>query len=512
MESDVALILENEIGFEAVFKYATVGIIVVDEGGCIRLLNPKAEKIFGYSSAELNGQAVEMLIPENIRQLHEQHRQGYFKRPKVREMGSGLDLHARHKSGSQFPVEISLGYYQLQGKKLAVAFITDISERKEAERQLKASKERMENVLRSMADAFVSLDSNWRYTFVNDKALKLMGKSREELLGHTLWEVFPDTRGTVFEREYTAVMRDRVRTSFETHYPSYDMWLEVRAYPHEDGISIFYSDISKHKKAEQVLKQLNEELESRVIERTSELADALQREKEMNELKSRFVALASHEFRTPLSAILSSVSLIAKYTGTEHRENRERHIERIKASVKNLTDILNDFLSLEKLEQGKMEAEGTSFNLRDFASDAIEEVKGMARENQSFDHRHNGEEKVMLDQKMTRNILLNLLSNAVKYSNDTGRIVLRTSVEGEEVSIEVQDNGIGIPLEEQKHMFDKFFRARNTAGIQGTGLGLNIVKRYAELMGGNIGFSSIPGEGTTFTVKLIQSRNIGMPT
>jgi len=505
MEKDVSLFMESEVGFEAVFKYATIGIIVVDEHGRINLVNPKAENIFGYDNAELIGQRVESLMPQSIRAIHEQYRTGYFKRPKVREMGIGLDLHARHKDGSEFPVEISLGHYQLEGQRFAVAFVTDISERKRAEKELNASKERLEDILRSMADAFVSLDKDWRYTFVNDKALQLMGKSRDEVFGHTMWEVFPDTVGSIFETEYRKVMEKRVPSAFETHYPSYDMWLEVRAYPHEDGISIFYSDISKHKKAEQVLKQLNEELETRVVERTSELADALQREKEMNELKSRFVSMASHEFRTPLSAILSSVSLIAKYTEAGQQENREKHIERIKASVKNLTDILNDFLSLEKLEQGKMVLEETSFNLREFARDTIEEVRGMARESQSFDHRHEGSEKVRLDQKMTRNILLNLLSNAVKYSHDNGEIALRISVTSDEVCIEVEDKGIGIPLDEQKHMFDKFFRARNTSGIQGTGLGLNIVRRYAELMDGNIGFTSVPGEGTTFTVRLHQN-------
>jgi signal transduction histidine kinase len=224
-------------------------------------------------------------------------------------------------------------------------------------------------------------------------------------------------------------------------------------------------------------------------------------------MKSRFVSIASHEFRTPLSAILSSTSLIDHYVTPDQEEKRRKHIDRIKSSVKNLTSILDDFLSLEKLEQGKVEAHNLEFNLKDFIQDAIDEIDGMLkRKNQHVEFIYQGEEEVYQDKKILRNVLLNLLSNAVKYSQDGKTIYVATALKSGKAHIAVKDEGIGIPAEAQKKLFDKFFRAKNATNIQGTGLGLNIVKRYVELLDGDIAFVSKENEGTTFTVEFPQKK------
>jgi len=263
----------------------------------------------------------------------------------------------------------------------------------------------------------------------------------------------------------------------------------------------FITDITQRQEAEQNLKKINEELEQRVLERTLELTGALEREKELNELKSRFVSLASHEFRTPLSAILSSVSLVDRYTENEHIDKRKKHIERIKSSVKNLTDILNDFLSLDKLEQGKVVVEKHLIDLAEFSKDIVEEMSGMLKHGQHINYIHQGESSIVQDKKILRNVMLNLLSNAVKYSGEHKDIKLRTDINNKRVTISVKDSGIGIPEDEQRHLFTKFYRAKNAVNIQGTGLGLNIVKRYVELMDGSINFTSKSNEGTTFIVE-----------
>src|SRR5574337_1675578 len=223
-------VLEGEAGFRALFQYATVRIVVIGREGRIELVNPCALDLFGYEPGELVGKPLEILIPGDLRKEHEHHRNNYFKRPKARPMGYGMDLYAQKKDGKIFPVEISLGHYELEGQQFAVAFVTDTSKRKEAE------------------------------------------------------------------------------------------LASVKA---------------------------KEELERRVKERTMELNEALEREKKINEMKSRFVSMASHEFRTPLSAILSSISLIEQYIRNGEEEKRTKHIDRVKSSVKNLTSILNDFLSLD---------------------------------------------------------------------------------------------------------------------------------------------------------------------
>ena len=220
-------------------------------------------------------------------------------------------------------------------------------------------------------------------------------------------------------------------------------------------------------------------------------------------MKSRFITLASHEFRTPLSAILSSVSLIDHYIAPEHEEKRNKHIERIKSSVRNLTGILDNFLSLEKLEQGKIETKCTSFELCEFINDAVDEIDGMVKKkNQKVNFDFCDPIEIFQDKKILRNVLLNLLSNAVKYSGEEKEIYVGVDIKDQFISVYVKDQGIGIPHEAQKDLFSKFFRAGNASNIQGTGLGLNIVKKYVELLDGNIWFTSKENEGSTFTVEI----------
>lgn len=380
--------LEIEAGFKVLLGCATVGVIVVGDTGIIKFANPFAEKLFGYGDSELTEQLVELLIPDNFRHKHTHHRDAFFENRVARPMGNGMELNGLKKDGSIFPVEISLVPYDHYEQKLVVVFITDITEQKEAENELK---------------------------------------------------------------------------------------------------------------------QLHQELENRINEKTLNLTTALNREIELNEMKSRFVAMASHEFRTPLTAMLSSVSLVEQYTQEGQEGNRKKHTKRIKESVKNLTAILNDFLSLEKLEQGKVDFEKDTINLFEFVDDILQEMNGILKKGQSINHIHKGKKDTVQDKKILRNVLLNLLSNASKYSDENKEIHLYTEITNKFVSIKIIDNGMGIPEEEQKNLFEKFFRASNSAAIQGTGLGLNIVKQYVELMKGSIRFSSKINEGTTFIIELPQN-------
>ncbi|AKA34221.1 PAS domain S-box protein [Flagellimonas lutaonensis] len=232
-----------------------------------------------------------------------------------------------------------------------------------------------------------------------------------------------------------------------------------------------------------------------------EIRNTLQKEKELSELKSRFVSMASHEFRTPLSAILSSAILIEKQNTPDKAEKRLKYIDQIKTNVRNLVVILNDFLSLGKLEEGKIISQPESFDLLLMTRSLVEEITADKKEVQQIVLHHQGNStSVFLDPKLMRHILINLLSNAMKYSKENTTITLTIIWEDNTVSVRIKDEGMGIPKAEQEHLFERFFRARNAENIQGTGLGLHIVKQYTELMGGTVSFTSEEGKGTTFTL------------
>ena len=250
------------------------------------------------------------------------------------------------------------------------------------------------------------------------------------------------------------------------------------------------------------IEKLNEELELKVAQRTQELSDALSRERELSDLKSRFVSMASHEFRTPLSTILSSVSLIAKYTQTEDQDKRAKHIMRIRSSVNNLTDILNEFLSLGKIEEGKIQLHVSEFNVKEHLQLMIQEIQPILKKEQEISYNHHGGVHVKMDLSLLRNIMINLISNAIKFSSDGATIWAESEVNDSGVlRIQVKDQGLGIPEEDKKHLFERFFRGKNVTNIQGTGLGLHIVSKYVELMGGRIEVESELNKGTLFTLK-----------
>jgi len=274
------------------------------------------------------------------------------------------------------------------------------------------------------------------------------------------------------------------------------------------------------------IRSLNVELEKRVEQRTQDLASALaqleetnrnlkkaevemmktlEKERELNTMKSKFVTIASHEFRTPLSTIVSSASLIGKYNAPDDQEKRGKHVSRIKSAVENLTNILDDFLTLSKLEDGHSTVQPRLFDIVHFAEELTEELSTITKEGQTIHYAHQGiGTEVWMDKQLLKNVLINLLSNAIKYSGPGQRIELTTELQPHSFCVEVRDYGMGIPNADKTHLFSQFYRAHNAAHIQGTGMGLVIVKKYVELMQGDITFESVENEGTTFTVRIPQ--------
>ncbi|MBL7870474.1 MAG: PAS domain S-box protein [Cyclobacteriaceae bacterium] len=393
-----------------------------------------------------------------------------------------------------------------------------------------------------MSEGIIMVDESGKIILSNPVAEILFGYGKNELNGLTMecllperyqghhshlragFNAHPEPRRMGVGRDLTALRKDG------SEFPV-EISLSYTRLQDQLLIMAFVSDISQRKKSEEALKRSEEqlivyaaELEKKVQMRTEalnssiqELEDevkerkkaeeeahkALEKERELNELKSKFVSIASHEFRTPLSTILSSTSLINQYNDLGDPDKVKKHVLRIKNSVNHLTSILNDFLSLGKLEEGKIDLQVDYFSPREFLDEVKEELKSILKSGQNIHIECQATSSMVYsDTRILRNIFFNLVSNASKYSGAEQNIYLSCSHDKKNISFKIRDEGIGIPFSDQKHMFERFFRASNADQIQGTGLGLNIVKRYTELLRGTITFTSECGKGTTFILEI----------
>jgi PAS domain S-box-containing protein len=495
----------NEI-YKYLFESAVEGLVVTNQRGEIVLVNPRLEQLFGYKKEELIGKTIEILLPQKFRHSHVAQRDKYIEKPKNRSMGTGIDLCGCKKDGSEFSVEISLNYFKTEGETFVMGLITDISERKKMEDELKHLNQHLEDTVRertdqlriserlhsaiaqNFPDGIISVfDRDLRYILAEGKELRKLGISGKKLLGTRYIDRLPQEIQSNVENLLLSVLegaKGSIEFELRNNFYIIDAVPLLEGNGSVENILVVERNITKQKLTEQ------------------EMLNALDKEKQLNELKSRFVSMASHEFRTPLSTVLSSVSLIDRYKEEKDQDKRHKHVNRIKSSVHHLTSILNDFLSLDKLEEGKAECKPELFNLKELLKAISEDMQEVSKEGQTISFAYEGESEAFLDKNMIRNISNNLLSNAIKYSNENSSILFKINCIETSVKIEVKDSGIGIAEDDQKHMFERLFRAKNSTNIEGTGLGLNIVKKYVDLMNGEIEFISTLGKGTTFFVTL----------
>lgn len=372
------------------------------------------------------------------------------------------------------------------------------------------------------AEGLVVVDAAGKILMKNPKLSEMFGYESGELLGKTVETLLPMAARAKHTEHRARYDARPVQRSMGRGMDLLGLRKDGTEFPVEVSLNHFevhgeryvmglVTDITLRRKAEEELQRTNQELEDRVEQRTAELREAeqsvrqaLEKERELHTLKSRFVSMASHEFRTPLSTIMSSVGLIARYTEENPNEKVEKHVARIRAKVREMTAMLNDFLSLEKIEQGQVVCTPQEFDVVHFCIEMIEELRSLAKPGQTIEYDHDGLERtVTLDRQMMSNVITNLVTNAMKYSPEGRSVKLRTSLANGTLIITIKDEGIGIPREDQEHLFERFFRGSNTTNIQGTGLGLNLVQRYLGLMRGTIAFTSAPGD-TVFTITLPQ--------
>ena len=459
------------------------------------------------------------------------------------DLGEQARQHGRHtvqaliprRNGTTFPGHVELTHFELEGRPQLLVRLAEQSPLQQAERELAHSRRRFEAVFANATIGIIVCDRRGNMVSANQLAGELFGYAAAELLGQRIEILVPDAVGRRHEQLRESFNAQPQFRRMGAHRGDLvGLRKDGSVFPVEVSLSYFHLDeelyvvsyildITFKRTAEQALlaqtqrvERLNAELEQKVADRTHalmstleqleqrsrELTQALAAEQELGELKSRFVSMASHEFRTPLTAVLSSAELIGQYAEGPMRDKQLRHVQRIQASVKHLNDILEEFLSVGRIEEGRIEARPALLDVAALLAETVADVQALLKTGQRIESDVQCPAPIRLDPSLLRKILVNLLSNAIKYSGPDSAVDVRASCQGQQLTLSVQDHGVGISPEDQEHLFERFFRARNVSTVPGTGLGLYIIAKYLELMRGTVALRSELGVGTTVTITI----------
>jgi PAS domain S-box-containing protein len=484
-----------------------------------------------------------MLLPSRFHQQYD----SYLKKPIKRKIGMGLDVLAIKKDHTEFPIEVSLDYVSSTEGNYIIALIIDITRRKEFEHSLKQLNEELESrieertlamsqtvktLAKLIAEAETKdmnikkansfLKSIWNFAeaiifFIDKEGLiKMFNPNAEKQLGYKAEEVIDKVNPILFfdeeeldylRLEFSTELNIDIKEGLSILTAKTDLGLENEfetELTRKDGskfpVVITLNkmgdyDSTSNENIEGYIAICNNITNRKKVEK--ELLKSLEKEKVLSDHKFKFLSLASHEFRTPLSVVLSSAFIISKYPKEEDHSKREKHIQRIISSVNILKDILNDFLSISKIEEGKMKVRNSSFDVNTHTNQIINELNGLLKNKQTITYNHQGETNMMFDAGMLKHIIINLLSNAIKFSTESSKITITSKKTARKFAFIVKDEGCGISKEDQKFLSDRFFRGSNATETQGTGLGLHIVDNYVKQMNGEMKFKSKLGVGTT---------------
>ncbi|MCK5401423.1 MAG: PAS domain S-box protein [Flavobacteriaceae bacterium] len=399
------------------------------------------------------------------------------------------------------------------------------------------------NVLfEAVSEGVIVVDKHQNIVATNTSVENMFGYNKKELINKHLNILIPKKYHPGHGAQFRGFLNQNESRQMSQEGNLYGAHKDGNIFPVEIGLNPFdingktyvlalIVDITIRKQQELEINELNAHLEEKVIERTKELGDlvnklkvvnleldlenkkhieveniiknALEKEKELNELKTKFLSLVSHEFKTPLSGILTSTILLGKYELSEQQEKRNKHIKIITNKVQYLNNILNDFLSVEKLETGKVNYSFKTFKLSKIINEVLYNYNMLLKEGQKINYPENIDEiSLFQDEKIVELILSNLINNAIKYSPENSIIDIVINQNDEFVFCSIKDHGIGIPLNDQKSIFNRYFRAENALSLQGTGIGLNIVKGHLQNLGGSIHFESEEHKGSTFTITI----------
>lgn len=486
----------------AALEAALNGIIITDaqeDDNPIIYFNPTFQKITGYSGDEILNRNCRFLQADDkdqdgVKTIKNSIKNGKKCRVQIRNY---------KKDGTLFWNEVSINPIRDKTGKIThfVGIQNDITEQKNVEQEIGHLAKIFDE---SLNEIYVFDAETLKYVNVNYGALKKTGYSMEEFKKLTPLNLKPDFNEDQYRRLLAPIVRNnKKKLEFETSHRRKDgstypveVHMQSSVIGDRNMMVAMILDISDKK-------NYTKKLEQTVEKRTEQLKKSLESEKELNELKTKFLSLVSHEFKTPLSGILTSAILIGKYVKEEQQDKRDKHLKTIMGAVYHLTNILDDFLSIERMEKGKESYKLSNFSLSKMVNEVVYNANMLLKNGQHINYPHNIEDvSVRQDERIATLTLTNLLHNAIKYSPEDSEIDLKVELSDEKMVFHIKDQGIGIPEKDQKHVFERYFRSENVLLTQGTGIGLNIVKAHLENMGGLIYFKSIENQGSTFSVEL----------
>ncbi len=485
---------ESEEKFRALFQGSSHGVVLHDEKELLEV-NSAAVRLFGcLSPQELLGKHPGTLAPHlQPNGMESAVLAAQYIKECMATGGVRFEWLALAPNGKEIPMEVALTRIAWSGRQVIQAYITDITERQRAQAALAESEARFSAAFQA-SPAFLGIlrMSDERYVLANDAYLNWLGHPRAEVLGRTcielgLWanvserdELLNDMRRTGSIRQKECRWKNRRGEQFTILLSAET--IKVNDTPHMLSMAL---DITQRKRAEE------------------ELLKTLEREKELSQLKSNFVSMVSHEFRTPLGIIQSSAELLKDFHERMPPQEREEQLKSITRNTRRMAGMMEDVLVLSRLDAGKLEFQPATIDLEGFCRRVVDEVLSATNRRCAIELSLNSVlPEAEADEGLLAHIFTNLLSNAVKYSDSGATVRFTVERVGPDAVCVIRDQGIGISADDQQQMFHAFHRGSNVGNRPGTGLGLLLVKRCTELHGGEVRVESKVGEGTTVTIKL----------